>query len=129
MGYCGRCLAFASDVENPPATPEEPNEPPYIRAKLPNIQFEIVMGNVTITVTEPPNPTVGLTGVQVERATDSSFTIGLTIIQPYQPTYTDIPPDIPPVCGTTYYYRIRFRNGDGVASAYSEERIVTVPMP
>ena len=115
----GRCIAFYDNTQNPP------NVPAYQEYTFfPNIQLDIEMSMVTITVTAPPNSTSGSTGVKIERATDSDFT-DMTVIQPYLPaTYTVT--DIPPVSGV-YWYRIGFQNGDGIPSAYSEGKDANIP--
>jgi hypothetical protein len=144
MGHCGRCVALKSDANNPPdgtvaADHEEPGDleyPAYCRARIPNVQIDFEIGGVTITVTAPAHSTAGLTGVRIERAEDSSFTTGLTVVQPFptEPgsavyTKTELPPTPVPPAPINYWYRIRFQNTEAVPSAYSEGQMVTVPVP
>jgi hypothetical protein len=146
MNYCGRCVALKSDTNNPPdgdvaadheETGEYGSECPYGRARIPNVQIDFEIGGVTITVTTlPAHSTAGLTGVRIERAEESSFTTGLTVVQPFptEPgsavyTKTELPPTPVPPASINYWYRIRFQNAEAVPSAYSEGRMATVPMP
>jgi len=125
MGYCGRCVALKSDTENPPTEHEEDFEAPdFYMAKLPVIQLVLEMGNVTVTVVPPPNSTAGQTGVWIERAPDDSFTTGTVVVQGYAPTYTMT--NIPPAPGV-WWYRIRFQNGDGIPSTYSDGTSANIP--
>jgi hypothetical protein len=115
----GFCVRGGSNVDNPPAVSDE-----YY---CPNVQLDIVMHNVAITVTDPPNAYSGFTGVRIERTTaaDPTF-MDAVVVQPFAAIYT--PTDIPPTSGD-YLYRIRFQNGDGISSAYSEGREVNVLPP
>jgi PKD repeat protein len=72
--------------------------------------------DVTITIDPPPNQAEGQTGVQVERATNSSFTAGTTTIQAFASNYSLT--DTPGTAGT-YYYRIKYKNQLGVETNYS----------
>jgi hypothetical protein len=67
---------------------------------------------ISITVTPPTNPTLGYTACYVERSTDQ---VTWNYVNYYGPGYTFA--DTGRVGGTTYYYRIAFRNAD--ASYYS----------
>ena len=88
-----------------------------------DFQLALDGSTVTITVTPPPNSTSGSTGVLIERAPDDSFTTGTVTVQGYAATYTKT--DMPG--SGLWYYRIRFRNGDGVESAYSAGQSCDVP--
>jgi hypothetical protein len=128
----GRCVAFCSDTQNPPTRPDEPDDWGFNGqgyTHFPNIKLGIEKGSATITVTNPPpNKYLGSTGVQIERAADSSFTNGLTVVQGYWPIYTGVV-DVPAAAGL-YYYRIRFCNGDGVANPLPSDGLsATVPEP
>ncbi len=78
--------------------------------------------DVNIFVAPPLNKNVGQTGVQVERATDESFTLNKQIVQAFAPTYslTDTP------ATGTYYYRIIYRNQAGTETAYSPVKHTTI---
>jgi uncharacterized repeat protein (TIGR02543 family) len=119
--FGGRSIWFYDNVQNPPTVPTNQNT-----TYFPNIQLGIRVGCVTITVTVlPPNSTSGLTGVRIERATASSFADAV-VVQTYQHIYTMTDA---PLVGGDYWYRIRFRNGDAIPSAYSGGRVATVPAP
>ena len=117
--YGGRCIAFYDNTENPPTVPVNQSS-----TYFPNIRLVFEMGNVTVTVTEPPNSTSGSTGVWIERAPDDSFGLGTVVVQGFVPIYTKT--DIPPAPGE-WWYRIRFRNGDGIPSDYSVGKSATIP--
>jgi len=74
-------------------------------------------------VTSPPNAFAGLTGVYIERDTDPGFSSAVTI-QAFAANYAVI--DNVPASGT-YYYRIKFCNGDGVGTDYSPGKSVIIP--
>jgi hypothetical protein len=110
------CLAGASNTDNPPAVAAVVSRP--------NTQFDVSTGGgVLVTVTPPPNSTAASTGVRIERDTDPGFSMPV-LVQNYAQTYSK--GDRPPGAGT-YYYRIIFRNGDAVPSAYSAGNSVVVP--
>ncbi len=109
-----RCIAGRSST-NP--------APPVGGIPLPNVQLTIgTVGSVSIFITEPPNPTAGLTAVKIERDSSDSFTAPV-LIQDYAATYANADD---PGAGK-WYYRIRFRNAAGIESAYSSGNSVTVP--
>jgi hypothetical protein len=111
------CLAGASNTVNPPAVAAVVSRP--------NTQFDVSTGGgVMVSVTPPPNSTAASTGVRIERDTDPGFSMPV-LVQNYAPrAYSK--GDRPPGAGT-YYYRIIFRNGDTVPSAYSAGNSVVVP--
>jgi uncharacterized delta-60 repeat protein len=112
----GRCVAGYSNnvMENPPTVTGT-------NIYLPNVGFEIA-GTVTITVTAPLNPAVGTTGVRIEWDSSDSFPAP-RVVQDYTPTYTSTDK----VGSGEWFYRIRFRNADGVATDYSEGKSITMP--
>ncbi len=81
-------------------------------------------GEVEVTVTPPNNPSVGSTGVKIERADDDLFSVNLTTVQAATSNYTFI--DTVTV-GATYWYRITFQNADAIASATSGGESIYVP--
>jgi len=82
---------------------------------------------VTITVTPPPNNwDVDQTGVWVERADDSGFTQNVIDVQAFLAKYSDIE-DATPDPGQTYWYRITYRNGDGIETLPSTPKSVDIP--
>ena len=113
-----RCVQYYSNTVDPPTEPSGQNDPwnSSSMTYLPNVQLDVQVGAVIVNVTPPPNSTAGMTGVRIER--------GGTVVQDYAPTYTKL--DAPLASGT-YSYTIRFCNGDGVPSAYSAPKTVTVP--
>ena len=121
----GRCVAFYGDTD-PPETSEEPDWGfgGQAATHFPNIKLVFEKGGVTVTVTPPANSTSGYTGVWVERAPDDSFTTGTVTVQGFTPIYTVT--DTPPTPGT-WWYRIRFQNGDGYSSAYSNGTSAVIP--
>ncbi|HVR85207.1 MAG TPA: SBBP repeat-containing protein [Planctomycetota bacterium] len=78
--------------------------------------------SVQVQVTPPPGSSTGMTGCEVSRSLDGS---SWTVVQPFASTYSF--PDGSLVGGTTYYYRIRFRNGDGVPAGYAPPVSVQTP--
>jgi parallel beta-helix repeat protein len=88
-----------------------------------SITMQVTGSTVTIIVSPPPNLTAGSTGVRIERGSDG--TDFPTTVQDYAATYstTDTPGS------GTWYYRVRFRNGDGIASAYSPANSISVSSP
>lgn len=74
---------------------------------------------ITIAVTPPPNPTAGLTGVQIRR-TGSALPLG-----PFSQEYTQVDSNLKPK--TEYCYTIQLRNGDGKETGFntSEQCAVT----
>ena len=111
-----KCAAGASDS----ATPDPPVSVTLYR---PNIQLELG-ATVAITITEPANSTLGSTGVRIERSSSQTFST-YTIVQSHIATYTKTDR----VGSGTWWYRIKFRNADGVESAYSPGESITVPAP
>jgi hypothetical protein len=78
---------------------------------------------INVTVTAPPNPTVGYTGVQIERSTDR---VNWGVVRGMQNVYTFN--DTGLVGGFTYYYRLWLRNGDATYnSQYSPIVSATTP--
>jgi hypothetical protein len=108
-----KCLAGAGNTADPPVSPVEDR---------PNIQLTLKWGDVTITITPPPNPTAGSTGVRIERDSSGTF-LAPVVIQNYAPAYTKVEVRV----GGPWHYRIRFRNGGAIPSAYSEGRSIIVP--
>ena len=80
---------------------------------------------VVIDIVPPPNAHSGLTGVKVERADNPSFS-GAVTVQDFTDIYSLS--DTPPSAGT-WYYRIIFRNGDGVATSPSPGKSMTTTGP
>jgi hypothetical protein len=78
--------------------------------------------SVSITVVPPPNPTVGNSGVMIFRYNGTFFQFLVTLTGTY--SYTD--PGLTP--GTTYQYKIRYLNGDGVPSALSNSKSIVSPL-
>jgi hypothetical protein len=114
----GRCVAgYSNNVSE--------NPPPVTGANiyLPNVGFEFA-GTVTIEVTTlPPNSDVRSTGVRIERSRVSDFSSGVAGVQDYARPYTKT--DV--VASGEWFYRIGFRNADGIPSGYSDGRTITVP--
>jgi hypothetical protein len=110
-----RCIAGYSDTTNPPPLAGSP-------WYLPNVGLEFA-GTVTITVTAPPNPGAGSTGVLIERDLSDTFPAP-RLVRDYAPTYTYADNK---VGSGIWYYRIRFRNGDEQSSAYSNG--ISIPVP
>jgi hypothetical protein len=69
---------------------------------------------ITVTVSQPPNPTTPSTGCEISRSTDNA---NWNIVQAFSHVYTYSDSAIP--AGTTYYYRFRYENLDAVTTAYS----------
>jgi hypothetical protein len=114
----GRCIAFFDNAQNPPTVPTNQSN-----TYFPNVYLELTVDGVTITVTPPPNSTAGSTGVRIERDMSNTFSAP-NVVWDSPATYTII--DVAPGSGT-WYYRIGFRNGDAVLSAYSEGRSIFMP--
>jgi hypothetical protein len=115
----GRCVALYDNAENPPTVPGPDAQQ---NTNFPKVQVDIVLGNVMVVVIPPANSTSGQTGVRLERGTDGANFPSL--IQDFASTYSKT--DAVPGSGT-YYYRIRFQNGDAVPSVYSAGQSVVVP--
>jgi titin len=86
---------------------------------------DIGNGNVSIAATPPPNPTAGMTSVYIERDDNSSFSSPY-VVSAWSKTYTQI--DTVPI-NDTWYYRIKFRNGDGLQTSTHWESIEVVSIP
>ena len=78
---------------------------------------------VTVTVTPPPNSTLGMTGCEIQRLVGTTW----TTIQAFAPSYSYA--DTGLTASTAYSYRIRFQNGNGVAGAYTPTASVTTQAP
>jgi titin len=78
---------------------------------------------VTVTVVPPPNPTLGLTGCEIQRLVGTTW----TTIQTFAPNYTYA--DTGRTASTSYSYRIRYQNGNGIAGAYAPTLSVTTQAP
>lgn len=91
---------------------------------------EIVLSAVSTTqidigILPPPNGSSGLTGCEIQRSPDGS---AWTTIKAFSPSYTFSDGGLTAV--TTYSYRFRYRNGDGIPTAYSTvQTAITVPKP
>jgi PKD repeat protein len=79
--------------------------------------------DVDVNVTPPPNPTAGQTGVKVERAADLAFTENVTVVQGFTSNYSLSDNPGPGM----FYYRITFRNQEGVETAESAPKAAEVP--
>lgn len=88
-----------------------------------------VLGNtqVNVVVTPPPNPSGplgGSTGVAIERSANGST---WAQVRGFSSVYTWL--DTTVQKNKTYYYRIRFQNGNGIAAGYSPAQIVVTSAP
>jgi fibronectin type 3 domain-containing protein len=78
--------------------------------------------SVQVQVTPPPGATSGLSGCEISRSLDGTT---WTVAQVFSASYAFTDSGL--VGGTTYYYRVRFQNGDGVPSGYSPSVSVQTP--
>lgn len=82
-------------------------------------------GPTEVTITwQPPASGTAATGYEVDRALDSAFTQGMTMIMLSTTSTSYI--DLSAVAGTTYYYRVAATNADG-ASTPTNAIMVTTP--
>jgi PKD repeat protein len=79
---------------------------------------------VEVTVIPPPNQDAEFTGIKIERADDSGFTVSLTTVQDFTNNYVFIDTSLTPA---TYWYRITYCNGDGTPSLESTGESIEVP--
>jgi hypothetical protein len=80
---------------------------------------------IDISVLAPPNGMTGLTGCEIQRSPDGS---AWTTIKAFSSSYSFSDAGLTAV--TTYSYRFRYRNGDGIPTAYSStQTAITVPKP
>lgn len=92
-------------------------------ATIADFSLSVVSGSqINVTVTPPPNGTLGTTGVYIQRSTDNAT---WTLAQNWSNVYAFSNTGL--LGNTTYYYRIVFRNGGSVASLYSASRSATTP--
>ncbi len=78
---------------------------------------------IDVTVVPPPNSTAASTGCEIDRSPDG---VGAWItIKPFSNVYSAS--DMGLSANTTYYYRLRYRNGDAVVTAYSPVKSATTP--
>ncbi len=78
---------------------------------------------VAINVVPPPGGSSGLTGVEVQRLIGPTWTPAIPFTNAYNLTLTGTP-------STSYTFRIRFRNGDGVMNPiHSTPKTVITPGP
>lgn len=95
----------------------DPADPDFTATVLPN-------SDVRIVVTAPPNSTLGSTGCEIQRLLGGAW----IVVKPFSATYTFVESGLP--SSTTQSYRIRFRNGDAVATAPSPQKdVLTGPPP
>jgi hypothetical protein len=82
------------------------------------VDFNLAIASTTqinITVTPPVNnPSLDSTGCLIERSTDNA---NWGIAKPFSSTYSLNDQNLTP--GQIYYYRIQYRNGNGLTSAFS----------
>lgn len=77
---------------------------------------------IDVTVTAPPNSLADFTGVEISRSTDDAT---YAVVRVFGNTYTFSDTTVLP--NKTYYYKVRFRNGDADQSALSPQRNATTP--
>jgi hypothetical protein len=89
--------------------------------------FTFVLATATqinVTVAPPPNnPSGGSTGCQIQRSTDN---VNWTTPKAFSNVYTLSDSGL--TAGTTYYYRIQYRNGNAAASAFSPSQSCTASL-
>ncbi len=83
-------------------------------------------GQIEVVVTPPPNPAADQTAVYIERDSDPEFSSPVVIDSDWTKTYTHT--DTVPANGI-FYYRITFRNGDGVETEQYVDSIDVVGFP
>lgn len=71
-------------------------------------------GEIDLVITPPPHSGAGQTGCEIQRSTDGQTWV---VVKPFSSVYTFADTGLAPT--TTYFYRIRFENGDGVAGGLS----------
>lgn len=79
---------------------------------------------IDVTVIAVPNGAAGLTGCEIQRSPDGAAWM---TIKPYSSVYGHI--DLPLPASTLQHYRVRFRNGDGVETAFSPVKTATTLPP
>lgn len=89
----------------------------YTGAKLPGLNLEDITSNST-KFSIKSNGNTNETQYYIERATNNSFTSGLTVISNWS-TSLDVN-STGLSAGTNYYYRIKARNNDKVETSWSE---------
>jgi len=76
---------------------------------------------VNVTVTAFPNQSLGLSGRQIERSPTGSS--GWVVVQSWTSSTAVFSEVVP---GGTWYYRIKFRNGDGDETLYSGNNSISI---
>lgn len=83
---------------------------------------------IDVAVAPPPNSAAGLTACRIERSSDGANWTAPPVKSFDEPGYSKSDTGLAPE--TTYYYRIAYRNGDGVVTAASPVRsATTLPLP
>jgi fibronectin type 3 domain-containing protein len=83
---------------------------------------------IDVTVTPPPNASAGRTACRIERSPDGTNWTAPPIKSFDEAGYSKSDTGLDPE--TTYFYRIAYRNGDGVVTAASPVRsATTLPLP
>lgn len=83
---------------------------------------------IDVAVAPPPNSAAGLTACRIERSSDGANWTDPPVKSFDEPGYSKSDTGLAPE--TTYYYRIAYRNGDGVVTATSPVRsATTLPLP
>jgi PKD repeat protein len=108
-----------------------PTTPPYVAYSLVHDatvdDFSLALGaspnEVVVTVIEPLNAYLELTGVRIERSTDPGWG-DVTTVRDFSNVYTYTDTVTP---GQTYYYRVTYCNGQGTPSLESLGRQIDVP--
>lgn len=94
-----------------------------------DLALTVVSSNrIDVAVAPPPNSAAGLTACRIERSSDGANWTAPPLKSFDEPGYSKSDTGLAPE--TTYYYRIAYRNGDGVVTAISPVRsATTLPLP
>ncbi|HEX7897479.1 MAG TPA: fibronectin type III domain-containing protein, partial [Planctomycetota bacterium] len=78
---------------------------------------------ITAAAAAPANPTSGSSGCEIQRSPDNAT---WATVKAFSNVYSHASTGL--AASTTYWFRVRYRNGDGVATAYSPSKsIATTP--
>jgi len=96
---------------------------PTVPAAPSNLQSSLQANPTAVNLTWADNST-NESGFEIQRATDAGFTQNVTLLTASSNSHFDTTV----AAGTTYYYRVRARNGAG-ASAWSNVTSISTPAP